>query len=64
LRPWRQIARELAVENDTKRILELSLELRAAMAAQGMHPDDEGHRPQERDVNAVHRMAIRSRSVR
>jgi hypothetical protein len=38
-RPWRQIARELALEHDRTRILELSDELSKAMAAQGMNTD-------------------------
>jgi hypothetical protein len=41
LRPWRQIARELASEHDRNRVLELSLELGEAMAAQGMDIDAE-----------------------
>jgi hypothetical protein len=46
LRPWRQIARELAAESNTKRIVELSLELNQAIAAQGMQTDNEftGHK--------------------
>lgn len=46
LRPWRQIARELAAESDAKRILELSLELNEAIAAQGMQTDNHfsGHK--------------------
>src|SRR5215469_8746637 len=40
LRPWRQIARELASEHNSMRILDLSLELTKAMAAQGMDIDN------------------------
>jgi hypothetical protein len=39
LRPWRQIARELALENNATRILELSSELTRALEAQGMNTD-------------------------
>ena len=35
IRPWRQIARELATERDSQRILELSKELNEALMAQG-----------------------------
>jgi hypothetical protein len=34
-RPWRDVARELAVESDPYRILELCNELTATVAAQG-----------------------------
>ena len=55
LRPWRQIARELATEHNSKRILELSLELNKAMAAQGMNVDPEisGHEKAS-DYHAPH----------
>jgi len=46
LRPWRQVARELAVESNAKRILKVSLELNEAIAAQGTLTDNDfsGHK--------------------
>ena len=41
LRPWRQIARELAAESNNERIYELQLELNEAMAAQRMQGDND-----------------------
>jgi hypothetical protein len=41
LRPWRDIARELAREKNAQRVLELSNELNAALAAQGMKIEEE-----------------------
>jgi hypothetical protein len=38
-RPWRQVARELATERDPYRIIELSEELTAAVAAQRSVPE-------------------------
>lgn len=38
-RPWREVARELAVECDPYRILELCDELTAAATAQRFFPD-------------------------
>jgi hypothetical protein len=35
-RPWRQIAKELSQETDSQRVLELSVELNAALEAQGI----------------------------
>jgi hypothetical protein len=41
-RPWREIARELAREKNSKRVLELSHELSEAIAAQGMDVSIDG----------------------
>ena len=55
LRSWRQIARELAAENNHKRVLELSLELNEAIAAQGMNIDDEVSGHKRKDQQGEHR---------
>ena len=39
LRPWREIARELALETDRERIFELSQELTKAMDEQQKKPE-------------------------
>jgi hypothetical protein len=38
-RPWRQIARELAVERDSTRVLELAKELNDALLTQAIDGD-------------------------
>jgi hypothetical protein len=38
IRPWRQIARELATERNSQKILDLSKELNEALLAQGADP--------------------------
>ena len=46
IRPWRQIAKELSEERDPERVLKLTIELNAALEAQGttlpdLHPQSQ-----------------------
>ena len=52
LRPWRQIASELAVEHDSKRLLDLTTELNQAIEAQGMEVGGEGREKKTRGDSA------------
>lgn len=47
LRPWRQIAKELSEERDPEKVLELTIELNAALEAQGTSLLDLEPRPQK-----------------
>jgi len=49
-RPWRQIARELAIEHDPHRIIELCNELNAAIGAQRSVPE---RKPEEDSSTAA-----------
>ena len=51
LRPWREIAREVAREENPMKILALSKELDEAIAAQGTGPEVEPF-PNQRDGKA------------
>ena len=52
LRPWREIARELAQEHDPKQVLALSQELNQAIAVQGIGSEVEAE-PNRKDGKAA-----------